>query len=111
MLDPKLTPETWHLIVHTAGPNADPSVALSRQEWFPEHRAFHNELSAEGLLVAAGPLPAIDGAGMTLVRGIDTADLERRARADRAVAGGFLEVEVRPWKIVESVIPRLDDKG
>lgn len=103
------TPETWHLLVHTAGPNADRGVALSRQDWFPEHRGFHAALVADGLLVAAGPLPAQDGAGMTLVRGIGTEEITRRARADAAVAGGYLDLEVRPWVVVETVVPVLRD--
>lgn len=101
------TPETWHLLVHTAGPRADSSTPMSRQDWFAAHRAFHQSLVDDGLLIAGGTLPAADGAGMTLVRGIETAELERRARADEAVRGGFLELEVRPWVVVETVLDRL----
>jgi uncharacterized protein YciI len=69
----------WHLLIHTPG-----------------HRGFHAELQKAGYFVAAGPLPDRPGAGQTLVRGLSTGEITR------LVVGGFLDVEVVPWHVVET---------
>jgi hypothetical protein len=95
----------WHLLIHTPGPEADPSVPFSEAPWFAAHRGFHAALREAGYFVAAGPLPERPGAGQTLVRGVGTEELTRLAtETDPAVAGGFLRVEVVPWRVVESVL-------
>ena len=95
----------WHLLIHTPGPNADPDIPFFQADWFPGHRGFHSELQRAGYFVAAGPLPARDGAGQTLVRGVSTEEVTRLAReTDPAVVGGFLKVEIVPWRVVESVL-------
>jgi uncharacterized protein YciI len=93
----------WHLLIHTPGPNADAGVPFFQAEWFPGHRGFHAELQRAGYFVAAGPLPDRPGAGQTLVRGVSTGEITRLAReTDPAVVGGFLDVEVVPWRVVET---------
>jgi len=95
----------WHLLIHTPGPNADPEVPFFQADWFSGHRGFHAELVTAGYFVAAGPLPERDGAGQTLVRGVSTGEITRLAReTDPAVIGGFLVVEVVPWRVVESIL-------
>ena len=95
----------WHLLIHTPGPNADPEVQFFQADWFPGHRAFHAELQKAGYFLAAGPLPGREGAGQTLVRRVSTEELTRLAtETDPAVIGGFLKVEVVPWRVVESVL-------
>ena len=95
----------WHLLVHTPGPRADPVVPFFQAEWFAGHRAFHQALQDAGYFVAAGPLPDRDGAGQTLVRGVSTAEITRLAReTDPAVVGGYLNVDIVPWLVVESEI-------
>ena len=95
----------WHLLIHTPGPNADPEVPFFQAEWFPGHRGFHSELQSAGYFVAAGPLPLRDGAGQTLVRGVSTEEITRLAQeTDPAVIGGFLVVEIVPWRVVESIL-------
>lgn len=95
----------WHLLIHTPGPNADPEVPFFEAPWFPGHRGFHARLQEAGWFVAAGPLPDRPGAGQTLVRGVDTEEITRAAREDDpAVSGGFLEVEIIPWRVVESIV-------
>jgi uncharacterized protein YciI len=95
----------WHLLIHTPGPHADPDVPFFQAEWFPGHRAFHAELQKAKYFVAAGPLPERDGAGQTLVRGVSTAEITRLAHeTDPAVVGGFLKVEIVPWRVVESIL-------
>lgn len=95
----------WHLLIHTPGPKADPDVPFSEAEWFPGHRGFHARLRESGWFVAAGPLPDRPGAGQTLVRGVSTEAIAEAARRDDpAVAGGFLEVEIVPWRVVESAV-------
>lgn len=93
----------WHLLIHTPGPHADPEVPFFQAEWFPGHRGFHAELQKAGYFVAAGPLPERPGAGQTLVRNVSTEEITRLAQeTDPAVIGGFLNVEIVPWQIVES---------
>jgi uncharacterized protein YciI len=95
----------WHLLIHTPGPNADPEIPFFQAEWFPGHRDFHASLQSAGYFVAAGPLPDRAGAGQTLVRGVSTEEITRLAQeTDPAVIGGFLAVEVVPWRVVESVL-------
>lgn len=95
----------WHLLVHTPGPSADPDVPFFEAPWFPGHRGFHDLLREGGWFVAAGPLPGRPGAGQTLVRGLATEEITRLAREqDPAVAGGFLRVEIVPWRVLESVL-------
>lgn len=95
----------WHLLIHTPGPEQDPTVAFWESDWFPGHRGFHATLRESGYLVAAGPLPTREGAGQTLVRGVSTEEITRQAReTDPAVVGGFLLVEIIPWEIRETTI-------
>lgn len=97
-------PATWHLLIHTPGPNADPSVPFFQAPWFPLHRKLHVKLAESGYLIAAGPLPGRPGAGQTLVHHVSLDDLTWLATEyDKAVAGGFLEVEIVPWTIVDSI--------
>lgn len=100
-----MTTDTWHLLIHSPGAAADPEVPFFEAPWFPDHRAFHARLRELGYFVAAGPLPHREGAGQTLVRGVTTEEITRLAReSDAAVAGGFLDVEIVPWRVVESVL-------
>ena len=95
----------WHLLIHTPGPNADPDVPFFEAEWFPGHRGFHAALQNAGYFVAAGPLPERAGAGQTLVRDVSTDVITRLAtETDPAVVGGFLDVEIVPWRVVESIL-------
>lgn len=103
-------PELWHLLIHTPGPNADPAVPFTEASWFPQHRKLHVRLAEAGYLVLAGPLPGRPGAGQTLVRGVDLEELTWLAtEVDRAVAGGYLDVEIVPWLIVDSIFDLDDD--
>lgn len=95
----------WHLLIHYPGPNADPEVPFFQAEWFRGHRGFHAELQTADYFVAAGPLPERDGAGQTLVRNVSTEEITRLANeTDPAVVGGFLAVEIVPWRVVESIL-------
>jgi len=99
-----MTADNWHLLIHTPGAAADPAVPFFEAPWFEGHRAFHGRLRELGYFVAAGPLPQREGAGQTLVRGVTTKEITRLAReSDPAVVGGFLDVEIVPWRVVESV--------
>ena len=93
------------MLIHTPGPAADPATPFFEADWFPGHRGFHAELSRAGYLVAAGPLPERPGAGQTLVRGVSTGEITRLATTtDPAVVGRFLQVEIVPWQVVDSVL-------
>ena len=96
--------DAWWVLEHRPGPAlADGESVFERPE-FMEHVAFLRRLQAAGRLVAAGPLPDEDGAGMAVVRaGSDVlpADEIRRLATedDRCVAAGVLTVRVRPWQV------------
>ncbi len=103
-------PELWHLLIHTPGPNADPAVPISEAPWFPQHRKLHIRLAEAGYLIAPGPLPGRADAVQPLVRGATLEELTWVAtEADRAVAGGFLEVEIVPWTVVDSLFDFSED--
>ncbi|QEO09147.1 hypothetical protein [Protaetiibacter larvae] len=96
--------ELWHLLIHTPGPLADPAVPFEQASWYPLHRKLHIRLAEAGYLIASGPLPGRPGAVQTLVRGADTEELSWVAtELDRAVVDGFLEVEIVPWAIADSM--------
>jgi uncharacterized protein YciI/uncharacterized protein YndB with AHSA1/START domain len=88
----------WLVLQHTAGverPLEHPG--------FAGHRAFLDRLHTRGVLVAAGPFPGSGGEGMTIVRVPASSAGELLAEAndgDPSVAGGVLEVRVRPWHVV-----------
>lgn len=70
---------------------------------FAHHVEFLRSLAEKGWLVAAGSFDDAAGEGMTVLRvpqpdGL--ADVERLARADKAVTTGLLAVRVRPWNVV-----------
>jgi uncharacterized protein YciI len=94
--------DRWFALLHRPGPAPAEGESIFAHEAFAEHLAFVNRPAYRGLLVAAGPLPAERGAGRTIVQvrpehgdvtALTTAD-------DRCVAGGYLEVTVRPWQVM-----------
>jgi uncharacterized protein YciI len=88
----------WLVLQHTAGVDRP-----MEHPGFAGHRAFLGSLQERGLLVAAGPFPGSDGEGMTIVRVPASSAAELLAEAnhgDTSVAGGVLEVRVRPWVVV-----------
>jgi len=103
-------PELWHQLIHTPGPKADPAVPVSEAAWYPQHRKLHIRLAEAGYLIAAGPLPGRADAVQTLVRGATLEELTWLAsEADRAVVAGYLEVEIVPWMVVDSIFDFGDD--
>jgi uncharacterized protein YciI len=103
-------PELWHQLIHTPGPKADPAVPVSEAAWYPQHRKLHIRLAEAGYLIAAGPLPGRADAVQTLVRGATLEELTWLAtEADRAVVAGYLEVEIVPWTVVDSIFDFGDD--
>ncbi len=95
----------WHLIIDTPGPNQHPTVNFWEADWFPAHRGFHASLREAGHVIAAGPLPDREGAGQTLVRRVSSAEITRLAtETDPAAVGGFLQVEIIPWEIGETIL-------
>jgi uncharacterized protein YndB with AHSA1/START domain/uncharacterized protein YciI len=93
----------WFALVHTPGPALPDGESIFAHPSFAEHFAFLERLRERGLLVAAGPISEERGEGMTIVRALpehDDVDVDLLVRTDDAsVAGGFLEVEVRPWSV------------
>ncbi|MGZ4427716.1 MAG: YciI family protein [Nocardioidaceae bacterium] len=91
----------WFVLEHTPGPALGPGDSVFEHPAFGEHVAFLKRLEARRLLVAAGPLPDTEGAGMTVVRGTLTVEEVGRLATedDRCVAAGVLQVRVRPWSV------------
>ena len=96
--------ELWHLLIHTPGPKADPAVPIGEAPWLPMHRKLHVRLAEAGFYIASGPLPGRDNATQILVRGATTDDLTWLATEhDKAVEQGFLQVEIVPWLVEDSL--------
>lgn len=95
--------ETWVALMHRPGPAA-PSAGVLQDPRLGEHFAFLTRMRAAGYLVLAGPLPDRDGEGMTILRLPGAGRLAEATRLatedDVSVATGFLEVTVRPWRVV-----------
>jgi uncharacterized protein YndB with AHSA1/START domain/uncharacterized protein YciI len=95
-----------HLVLtHTPAPGVGNPL---RHPGFAGHTAFLESLRERGLLVAAGPFPG-SGEGMTVVRldeaGQAAAMVAEAREGDASVAGGVLEVRVRPWVVVALGVP------
>jgi len=104
-------PELWHLLIHTPGPNADPATPMADARWLPQHRKLHIRLAEAGYLIASGPLPGREGATQTLLRGATTEEITWLAtEADRSVVDGFLDVEIVPWTIADSMFDFGDEE-
>jgi uncharacterized protein YciI/uncharacterized protein YndB with AHSA1/START domain len=102
---------TWVALLHRAGPAAEPGVSIFAQPQFREHVGFLQRMASQGYLVAAGPLPDEDGAGMTILRLPGAGRLAEATRLatedDASVASGFFTVTVRPWQVMLTA-PALD---
>lgn len=94
-------PAVWHVLTYAPGPAAEPGGIPWEQDWFAGHAAFLDGLKADGALVAAGLLPASDRGLRTVVRGLATEEVVRRATEDDpTVSAQYLQVSVAPWLIV-----------
>lgn len=94
--------DRWFVLTHRPGPALVDGGSVFAHPLFAEHAAFLGRLADRGWLVAAGPVDAAQGEGMTVVRvtGQDADAVTDLARSDDlAVAGGLLAVEVRPWDV------------
>ena len=96
--------ETWVALLHRPGPAAPRTGSLFEDPRFGQHVAFLNRMREAGYLVLAGPLGDAAGEGMTILRlpGPDRLDVATRlaTQDDASVAGGFLAVTVRPWRVM-----------
>ena len=95
---------TWVALLHRPGPGASPDVSIFAQPQFREHVGFLQRMASQGYLVAAGPLPDEDGAGLTILRLPGAGRLAEATRLateeDASVASGFFTVTVRPWQVM-----------
>jgi uncharacterized protein YndB with AHSA1/START domain/uncharacterized protein YciI len=102
--DPGAGP-VWLVLTHTPAPGVGNPF---EHPGFAGHPAFLESLRERGVLVAAGPFPG-SGEGMTVVRiddpGTAAAMVVEAAEGDASVAGGVLEVRVRPWVVIASGAP------
>jgi uncharacterized protein YciI len=94
-------PSTMFVLLHSPGPAVPEGTSVFDHPGMAEHYAFLQRRAAAGQLVAAGPLTATNGNGMTV---LDVADLKEAKRLatedDLAVARGVLLVRVQPWLVV-----------
>jgi uncharacterized protein YndB with AHSA1/START domain/uncharacterized protein YciI len=90
----------WYVLLHQPGPALAEGQSVFEHPDFTEHVAFLKRLAQYGLLVAAGPLPAQQGTGMTVVRAAPDLDVQRLATEDDlSVVRGLLSVQVAPWLV------------
>ncbi|HEX8093374.1 SRPBCC domain-containing protein [Jatrophihabitans sp.] len=90
----------WYVLLHQPGPALTDGQSVFEHPDFAEHVAFLKRLAQYGLLVAAGPLPAQPGTGMTVVRADPNLDVQRLATEDDlSVVRGLLGVQVAPWLV------------
>jgi uncharacterized protein YndB with AHSA1/START domain/uncharacterized protein YciI len=93
-------PTDWYVLLHQPGPALTDGQSVFEHPDFAEHVAFLKRLAQYGLLVAAGPLPAQPGTGMTVVRADPNLDVQRLATEDDlSVVRGLLSVQVAPWLV------------
>jgi len=91
----------WLVLTHRPGSALAAGDSVFAHPDFAEHLAFLGRLAKRELLVAAGPLRAEEGVGMSVVRVTDDAiDVGELARADDlSVVRGLLTVDVQPWDV------------
>jgi uncharacterized protein YciI len=95
---------SWFALRHTPGPALSDGASIFASPMFGEHLAFLERLRVRGLLIAAGPIVPERGEGMAIVRvpaalASDVDLVELATKDDLCVAGGYLEVEVKPWSV------------
>ncbi len=94
--------DTWLVLSHTPG-GETPSDGVFTSPLFAQHIEFLRDLAAQGVLVAAGPLPDTTGAGMTVVHTTNLKVAQEIVHAaqhdDAGVSSGLLDVRVRPWQV------------
>jgi uncharacterized protein YndB with AHSA1/START domain/uncharacterized protein YciI len=94
--------DVWLVLESAPGVAAKDSVFA--HPLFAEHLVFIDKLKADGVLVAAGPLPDSAGHGQTIIRvpAAEAAGYVEAAHDDPAVAGDLLVLRVRPWRVMVS---------
>ncbi len=102
----------WFALHHRPGPALRDGGSVFAHPLFGEHVAFLGRLRERGWLVAAGPVEAATGSGMTVVRvpaeegdALDASLVELATQDDQAVARGLLTVEVQPWDVRFTAAP------
>jgi uncharacterized protein YciI len=94
-------PNTMYVLLHSPGPAVPEGTSVFDHPGIAEHYAFLQRRAAAGELVAAGPLPASNGGGMTLLEVESLEEAKRLATEDDlAVVRGVLVVRVSPWLVV-----------
>ncbi|MCW2496131.1 YciI family protein [Jatrophihabitans sp.] len=94
-------PTTMYILLHSPGPAVPEGTSVADHPGMVEHYAFLQRRAAAGELVAAGPMPASNGHGMTLLEVDSLEEAKRLATVDDlAVARGVLTVRVSPWLVV-----------
>lgn len=96
---------TWYVLSHSPGPAADGWASVLEHPGIVEHYAFLRRRLEAGELVTAGPLPEVDGEGMTVLKVASLDEARRLAHEDdQAVVTGVLKVVVRSWEVVMTSI-------
>ncbi|KAA1395335.1 SRPBCC domain-containing protein [Aeromicrobium ginsengisoli] len=92
--------DVW--LILEAAPGLAATGSVFAHPLFAEHLVFIDKLKADGVLVAAGPLPDEPGHGQTIIRvpASEAAGYIDAAHDDPAVAGDLLVLRVRPWHVM-----------
>jgi uncharacterized protein YciI len=94
-------PHIMYVLHHTPGPAVPEGTSVFQHPGINEHFAFLQRRAAAGELVGAGPLPAQEGAGMTIIEVASLQEAQRLATEDdQSVVSGVLVVNVEPWQVV-----------
>jgi uncharacterized protein YciI len=93
----------YFVVTRERGPNWDWSRPMRRQDEWDAHAAFMDVLTAEGFILAGGPLGGEDDARRVLhiVLANDAGEIERRLAEDPWTPNGLLRtVEIEPWTVL-----------
>jgi len=88
----------WIYFLHP--PRDDFAVTMSDDERavFGEHRAYLEELLAQGSLILAGPTGGTVNTGIAVLEARDEASARAIMEADPVVASGTVRGELRPFR-------------
>jgi uncharacterized protein YciI len=93
----------YFVVTCERGPNWDWSRPMRRQDGWEAHAAFMDALTAEGFILAGGPLGGEDDARRVLhiVLASDAGEIERRLAEDPWTPNGLLRtLLIEPWTVL-----------
>jgi uncharacterized protein YciI len=91
---------TYFLVKRGHGSSWDSSRLRRKQDGWPEHAAFMDELLEEGMIVLGGPVGEGDGhSALLVVEAEDEAEVRRRLADDPWGEDMLVTESIEPWTI------------